>query len=367
MGANTVFLLTLGLVTLVIGAEALVRSASRLASAAGVSPLVIGLTVVSLGTSAPEIAVGVQAALADQGDLTVGNVVGSNIFNILFILGLTALVSPLVVSQQLLRLDVPLMIAASLLVWLLSRDGSLNRWEGGLLLCGAVGYTVLLYSLSRRESQEVREEYAQEFGEKPPGTGRSVALQIGLLLLGLALLVLGANWIVEGAVALAKSLGVSDLLIGLTIIAVGTSLPEVATSVMASYRGERDIAVGNAIGSNLSNLLVVLGLSGIVAPFGVPVSAGVLSADFPIMTAAAVACLPIFFIGHRIHRWEGGLFLGYYLAYLLYLLLSATGRPGLRSFQVAMLGFVLPLTVLTLLILVYRTWRRNHQEAKDSL
>ena len=172
---------------------------------------------------------------------------------------------------------------------------------------------------------------------------------------GLVLLVLGARWLVDGAVTFARQLGVSELIIGLTIIAIGTSLPEIATTVMASLRGERDIAVGNVIGSNLFNLLVVIGVTGIVAPAGVTVPAAALRFDIPVMIAVAVACLPVFFSGGRIARWEGGLFLGYYLAYTAYLILSATRHAALPAFSLVMLGFVLPLTAVTLLVVTGRT------------
>lgn len=347
--------LLIGFVLLIVGAEVLVRGASRLAAAVGISPLVIGLTVVAFATSAPELAVSAQSAWSGQADIALGNVIGSNIFNILFVLGASALVLPLLVKQQLVRLDAPLMVGASILVFISGWDGRIVRWEGGLLFAGIIAYTLLLIRQSRNESSAVQEEYASEYG----GTvgSRKRPLDALLVIAGLALLVWGAHWLVDGAVVVARVAGVSELIIGLTIIAIGTSLPEAATSVIAALRGERDIAVGNAVGSCLFNLLVVLGLTSLLAPQGVPVAPAALAFDIPVMIAAAVATLPIFFIGYRISRWEGALLLAYYLAYMLYLLLDATDHDALGGFRVAMVYFVLPLTAFTLLTLVGRELR----------
>jgi cation:H+ antiporter len=354
--------LLVGLALLTVGAEALVRGASRLARAVGISPLVVGLTVVAYGTSAPELAVSVQASVAGQGDIAVGNVVGSNIFNILLILGLSALVTPLVVAQQLVRREVPLMIGVSVVLLLMALDGGLGALEGGALAAGALGYTVLAIRESRRESRAVRDEYARELD--PDGAARRqgalhFALQVGLVLAGLVMLVIGARQLVDAAVTIARALGVSELVIGLTIIAAGTSLPEVATSVMAAVRGERDIAVGNVVGSNIFNILLILGVAAVAAPAGLAVAPAVVAFDLPVMVAVAVACLPIFLTGHRIARWEGALFLAYYLAYVAYVLLAATRHDALDAFGAAMLWFVLPLTAVTLAVLVLRE-RRAH-------
>ncbi len=359
---NTILLLIAGLVLLIAGAEILVRGSSRLAAAAGISPLVIGLTVVAFGTSSPELAVSVQSALAGQADIALGNVIGSNIFNVLFILGISALIIPLVVAQQLVRLDVPIMIGVSLLVYLLGLNGQIGRLEGLLLFAGIVTYTVFLIRQSRKESKEVQEEYAQEYGDRQPHGARHTIVNLLLVVGGLALLILGARWLVDSAVSLAQALGLSELIIGLTIIAAGTSMPEVATSIVAAIRGERDIAVGNVVGSNIFNLLAVLGLTSVVAPDGVPVAAPALAFDLPVMIAVALACLPIFFTGFRVARWEGFLFLVYYASYVLYLILDASQHDALPLFSSVMLLFVVPLTALTLLVLVVRE-RRAHRQA----
>jgi cation:H+ antiporter len=347
MTFTTIALLILGLVFLIGGAELLVRGAARLAVAAGISSLVVGLTVVAFGTSAPELAVSVMSAYRDQADLAVGNVVGSNIFNVLVILGLAAVVVPLVVAQQLVRFDVPFMIFVSLLIVPLGLDGKIGRLDGILLFAGVVGYTVFLIRQSRREgSEEVKAQYESEFGSKDSG---SWVKNVALVAVGVAGLVLGSKWLVDGAVAIARAYQVSELVIGLTIIAAGTSMPEVATSVVAAIRGERDIAVGNAVGSNIFNILCVLGLSSIVSPSGIAVSKAAMRFDIPVMIAVAIACLPVFFSGYRISRGNGLLFLGMYAIYLVYLLLHSTGHGMLDTYRDAMLWIVLPLIALTLL------------------
>lgn len=345
--SNPVLLFVLGGVLLVGGAELLVRGASRLAVAAGITPLVVGLTVVAFGTSAPELAVTVGSAYAGQAELAVGNVVGSNIFNVLFILGLSALVAPLVVAQRLVRFDVPLLIGTSVAVLLMALDGRVGRIDGAVLFAGIVVYTVFLIRQSRREGAAVVQEYTEAFA--PPAARASGAVwDVVSVLAGLGLLVLGARWLVEAAVSTATALGVSELVIGLTIVAAGTSLPEVATSVLATIRGERDIAVGNVIGSCLFNLLAVLGLGGLVSPVGIPVADGALSFDLPVMIAVAIATLPIFITGYRIARWEAAVFLGYYIAYVGYLILAAAGHGLTTRLGDAITWFVLPLTVLTI-------------------
>lgn len=355
----TVGLFVLGAVLLIGGAEVLVRGASRLALAAGISPLVVGLTVVAFGTSAPELAVTVGAAFGGKADVALGNVVGSNIFNILFVLGVSALVAPLAVSRQLVRLDVPLVISASVVVLLLALDGRVGRGDGGLLFAGIVVYTVYLVRRSRAETAEDRAAEAAAGGEAvdlgAEAAPVSWAMNLGLIGLGLVLLVFGSRWLVESAVEVATALGVSELVIGLTVVAAGTSLPEVATSVLAAFRGERDIAVGNAVGSNLFNLLVVLGLGSMVSPTGISVPPGALTVDLPIMIAVAVAALPIFFTGYVIARWEGALFLTFYGAYMLYLVFTATDHHAADDLRIAMIGFVLPLTAVTLFALAARS------------
>jgi len=355
---STLFLFVAGGVLLIGGAELLVRGASRLAVSAGVSPLVVGLTVVAFGTSSPELAVTIGSAYAGQADVALGNVVGSNIFNVLFILGLSALIAPLVVAQQLVRLDVPLMIGASVLTLLLGLDGRIGQLDGLCLFAGIVAYTVFLIRQSRREAAPVQAEYEEAFGSEPRQQDPWFP-HAGLVVAGLVMIVFGAQWLVDAAGTTAAALGVSELVIGLTIVAAGTSLPEMATSVLAAVRGERDIAVGNVVGSNLFNLLAVLGLGSLVSPDGISVSPTALAFDIPVMIAVAVAALPILFTGHTISRWEGAVFLAYYAAYTTYLILDAGEHAARMTLGTAMVWFALPLTALTLLVLVVRALRRD--------
>ena len=351
-----------GLVLLALGAELLVRGASRLALTFGISPLVVGLTVVAFGTGSPELAVSLQSGLAGQGGLAIGNVIGSNIFNVLIVLGVSALLIPLTVTPQVIRQEIPFMVGVSLLLWGLVFDGHLGRWESALLLALLVIYTVFLIWQSRRAQIKERREFAEALPPPAaPAWDRHWSVQVLLIVAGLVLLVLGARWLVQGAVAFATYLGVSKLVIGLTIVAVGTSLPEIATSVIAAVRGERDMAVGNVIGSNIFNILGVLGITGLVTPVGLTVAPGVLGFGILVMLAAAIACLPVAFTGRVIARWEGGLFLFYFAAYTAYLFLYAQHHPWLASFSVAMLGFVLPLTAVTLAVTTWREWRRRHR------
>jgi len=344
-------LILAGLVALVLGGELLVRGASALAAFLGVSPLIIGLTVVAFGTSAPELAVSLKAGLSGQADIAVGNVVGSNVFNVLFILGISALVAPLVVHSQLIRLELPLMVLVSVVTWGLAYSGTIGRAEGLGLVVGLVAYVAWSVMQSRRESQTVVQEFAEEF-DRPPKSKWGLALQLVWIVLGLIALALGSRWLVDGAVMIARQMGMSELLIGLTIVAVGTSLPEVVASITASIKGERDIAVGNVVGSNLFNLMCVLGVTAVVVPDGVPVAPSAIWQEMPVMIAVSVLCLPIFFTGYRIDRWEGGLFLAWYFIYTTYLVLAATDSPLATIVgNVALFGLV-PLTILILLVSV---------------
>jgi len=338
-----------GLALLFAGGESLVRGSSRLALRMGISPLVIGLTVVAFGTSAPELLVSATAVLDGRDHIAVGNAVGSNIFNVLVILGLCALVRPLVVAQQLVFRDIPVMISCALLLLLFGMDGRIGVVEGLLLCAGVVAFTVDSVRSSRRESAEVHSEYEASLERR--ASGRGVLGDAVLVAAGLALLVLGARWLVGGAVALAQALGLDETVIALTIVAAGTSLPEVATSFVATLRGERDIAVGNVVGSCIFNVLAIVGVSSVLTGQGIAVAASIENFDLPVMVAAFVACVPILVRGHRLGRWEGALFLAYYGAYTAYLVLAAREHAALARFSVIMLEFVVPLTAATLIAL----------------
>ncbi|MCE9665567.1 calcium/sodium antiporter [Halomonas sp. M5N1S17] len=349
----TLLMLLIGLALLIAGAEGLVQGASRLAARLGISPLIVGLTVVAFGTSAPELVVSLKAAFAGQAGIAMGNVVGSNIFNVLFILGVSALIVPLAVAHQLIRLDIPLMIGLSLIVFLMATDGHIGRYEGGLLVLGLVAYTGFLLWQGRRQAPAAEPTPGDE--KKNRHWGRDALFVAG----GLAMLVAGSRLFVDSAVVLATWFGVSDQVIGLTLVAAGTSLPEVVTSILAALRGQRDIAVGNVVGSNIFNLLGVLGLTSLLAPAGIAVTEAMLSLDLPVMIAVAIACLPICFTASAISRWEGTVLLGYYVAYTAYLVLAATHHDAQAGFSALMLYFVLPITALTLAVLVVPELRRR--------
>ncbi len=295
---------------LFFGAEWLVRGSSALALRLGITPLVIGLTVVAYGTSMPEMVVSTVAALKGQGNIAVGNVVGSNIFNVCVILGLSALALPLRVKLQLIRLDAPLMVGASLLFVVLFRDFQISRVEAGLLLAGIIAYTVASVVLARKEvSAEVQAEFTESVVRPPGKLWRDLLLILG----GLAVLVLGSRLLVTNAVELARLLGISEAVIGLTIVAAGTSMPELATSVVAAFRKQADIAIGNIVGSNLYNLLAIIGVSGLLAPLHAP---GIRMLDLYVMLGTSIALLPLMWSGFVLKRWEGALLLAAYGGYL---------------------------------------------------
>lgn len=351
----TELLFVLGLIFLIAGAEILVKGASWLAAAAGVTPLIIGLTVVAFGTSSPELAVSLMSATTGHADIAIGNVVGSNIFNILFILGVSAFTVPLIISRQLIRFDVPLMIAASLLLLLLGLDGKISRFDGFILFTCLVAYMLFLFYHNNRKYRKAAASCEGNCSRYQ--RFKSYTASLFYIVSGLFLLVVGSRWLIDGATVFAVRLGVSELVIGLTIVAAGTSLPEVATSVIASIRGERDIAVGNIVGSNIFNILSVLGLSSLLSPNGINVAPSAQGFDIPFMIAVTVACLPIFFTGYIIARWEGLLFIGCYAAYAVYLYLYSSGHSALPAFSQAMLMYVIPLTVLIIFITLVRSIR----------
>ncbi|MFL1805159.1 calcium/sodium antiporter [Plesiomonas shigelloides] len=363
-------LLAIGLVLLVVGADGLVKGAARLAASIGIPSLVIGLTVVAFGTSAPELAVSIRSALAGQSEMAIANVVGSNIFNVLFILGLAAIITPLAISRQLIRQDVPLMVLASMLVFYMIRDGVLSRLDAGILVVLLLAYTVFLFVQGKRT--EATERASGANNSVAPSTSGTVlsdaasteqddevdALIRGThptwqnllwIIGGLACLVAGANLLVNSAVNIARAFAVSEAVIGLTIVAVGTSLPEVMTSIVASIKGQRDIAVGNVVGSNIFNLLAVLGVSGVLSSNGLAGNEQLVQQDFPVMLAVALLCVPLFFTGAILSRIEGALFFILYLAYTLFLIGGALHAPWLASVQGIIVYALIPLTVVVVI------------------
>jgi cation:H+ antiporter len=300
----------------------LVRAGTGLASWLGIRPMMIGLTVVSLGTSAPELAIGIDAAVSGSPGLAVGNIVGTNLVNILLILGLSAVLAPIALDRATLRFDLPAMTAAALLLYLLSIDGALTRPDGVILLLGGVAYTAGLVQVSRRETADPDDGPAAIVAGA--ADRRRPLRHVLLLLVALVVVVVGAELLVEGAVSSARTLGVSDAIIGLTIVAAGTSAPELVTTVVSTLRGDRDLAIGNLIGSSIYNIGAVLGLTVVVAPHGVPVPDEVLAADLGLLVVVTAAAVPVFVTGTRISRIEGGLFVASYIGYLAWLLLTRT-------------------------------------------
>ncbi|RMQ43709.1 K+-dependent Na+/Ca+ exchanger-like protein [Pseudomonas cichorii] len=334
-----------------MGAELSVRAAIRLASILRIRPLIIGLTVVALGSSAPQMAVSLQAAFSDSIDIAVGSVIGSNIFNVLVTLGLCALIIPLRVARQVLRIDIPLMIGASLLVIGLSWNGEFSKLDGVLLL-GAM--LTCLFIVLRQASHGARHGHTNT--KEKPHTFTCIAM----LTSGLLLLSLGGHLLVNAAVVVAINLGLSERIIGLTLIAIVTSLPALMTSLIAALRGERDIAVGNVIGSNLFNLLGVLGVTALASPVPLSISPNALVFDLPIMLGVAVLCLPLFYAGYRITRLEGLLLLALYLTYGLHIVSFSTGMLMAERLEHLMFQFILPLLGIAVAFGIVKAWRRQH-------
>lgn len=348
-----------GLIFLIVGAELLVKGSSNIAALFKIPSLVVGLTIVAFGTSAPELAVSLQSALAGNSDISLGNVVGSNIFNVLFILGISAIIVPLMVSRQLIKLDVPIMIGSSLLVLIMALDGNFSLIDGIIMFAVFLGYTVFMIKTALKEDKLKQADIPKDLLPESKVVPGKWWLYVIFIVAGLGLLIVGSNWLLEGAIIIARMFGLSDLVIGATIVAAGTSMPEVATSVIASIRRQQDIAVGNVVGSNIFNILAVLGLSGVFASNGLNVSPVALHFDIPVMIAVAVACLPIFFTGNLISRWEGVLFLGYYVAYTLYLVLASMHHSVAQLFGNGMKFFVIPLTFLTLFVISWRAYQKR--------
>ncbi|WP_434341502.1 calcium/sodium antiporter [Motilimonas cestriensis] len=349
-------LLVLGLVLLIYGADCLVKGAARLALSAGIPSLVVGLTVVAFGTSAPELAVSIGAAFSGETEMAIANVVGSNIFNVLFILGLAAIISPLVISKQLIKQDVPIMVAISALVFWLVRDGMLSRIDAAILVVLLISYTSFLFIQGKKSPPETEDD--DNMAAAP--WWQNVLWVIA----GFALLVIGAQLLVANAVAIAQSFGVSEAVIGLTIVAIGTSLPEVVTSLVATVKGQRDIAVGNVIGSNVFNLLAVLGVSGLIAPSGLTADAALINLDLPVMLGVALLCVPLFFTGAALSRLEGINFFVLYLVYTAYLISSAIQSGYQTPLGQVAAYVIIPLTAI--LVLSTLIWDLKQRRARSA-
>lgn len=322
-----VLLFLIGLALLVVGAEQVVRGASRTATMLGISPMVIGLTIVAIGTSTPELAVGIVAGSRGEGVLAVGNIAGTNVVNLLFILGLSALLRPLPLQLQVFKLELPTIVFAAALMTLLAWDGTLSRLDGLVMFLPGLMYTVALILVTRKASRRAKKEFQQEYGPhtasptRPKWRGQ-VRYAV-LLVVGVTLTVLGAECLVRGAVAIAQALGVSATLIGLTIVAIGTSAPELVTTIVSTLRDDRDVAIGNLLGSSIYNILVILSIACMVTPGGLPVEPQLLWFDIPLMAGVALGAVPVFVTGKRVSRLEGGAGVALYFAYLLWLVFRA--------------------------------------------
>lgn len=318
-----------GLIALVIGADVMVRGSVEVAARLGISPIVIGLTVVSIGTSMPELAIGITAAREGGGELAVGNIAGTNVVNMLLILGLSALILPLAMQMRTLRFELPVMAGAAVAMWVLAADGTLSRTDGAILVTGAICYIVTLIHVTQRESRVVAGEFAHAISADEPGDPasserRPLALYVAMMLVGIVIVVVGADWLVNGAVGLAREFGVSDALIGLTVVAIGTSAPELVTTVVSTIRGDRDVAVGNLLGSSIFNILLILGVTCLVPAHGLALPDSLVRIDIPIMVGVALLSVPILITGRRVSRIEGGVMVAAYLVYLGYLLAAQT-------------------------------------------
>lgn len=349
-----------GLVGLVAGGHLVVDGSSRLGARLGLTPVVIGLTIVAAGTSAPELAVVFQAVAADDTALAVGSIIGSNIANVLLVLGLVATFGTIRVASRVVRIDIPIMIAASAALLVFSLDGVLGRLDGILLFVALVAFVVWTIRASRGESNL---DGVGRDGGDCDGRQSHLIVDIVKLAVGIAMLAIAARYVVDGAEGIASGLGVPELIVGLTIVALGTSAPEIITTLIAALKGRRDLAVGNAVGSNIFNILLVLGSSSALASGGIRISSDALKLDLPILLAAAVACLPMVFWDHRLDRWEGGVFVGYYVAYIIFLVLDGTGHRASDPFAFVLLAFVTPLAVLTAGVAIRR--QRSHSKGSQ--
>jgi cation:H+ antiporter len=299
-----------GLALLAVGAEGLVRGSTAIALRLGVTPLVVGLTVVAFGTGSPELFVSVEAAYGGNSGIALGNIVGSNISNIALILGVSALARPMHVRSELIRREMPLMIVVTLFLCALLLDGALSRLDGLSLVAGAVAYTVAAYAAAKRDRSAV---VASEFDEALAAPKRAAWLDTAFILAGLTALLVGARLLLGGATVVAEWFGISQVVIGLTVVAIGTSLPELATSVVSAVRGEADVAFGNVIGSNILNILCILGVAALIRPFEVE---GLRPLDLGVLVGSSVFVIPLMWRGSVLNRWEGAVLLTGYVVYL---------------------------------------------------
>ena len=350
----TVIFFLIGLAGLIIGAELFLKAVDRFGLKWGVPPLIMGLTVVAFATGAPELAISIKAAFNGNADLVLGNIIGSNIANILLILGITALISPITITRRVVRIDVPIVIITSIAVYFLAFDGELSTFDGIILLSGFIAYSYFTFiQIKDKTNDDEMFEYELTSNELTKDTFFYIK-NIGYLLVGLTMIVLGSNWMVDSAVIIARILGLSELVIGLTIISIGTSLPEVATSLSAARKGNADIAVANVLGSNLQNMLLTLGLTLVIVPHALAVSKDAITFDLPFMVTVSIACIPIFVAGFNLTRIDGLIFLFYYVSYMCYLILDTLNSLMVEPMHTAMTFSVVPATILYMIWRIYK-------------
>jgi cation:H+ antiporter len=355
-------MLVVGLAVLLLGGELLVRGASKIAAVLGMSNLMIGLTVVSFGTSAPELAVCLDAVFSGTPELALGNIVGSNIANVLLILGITACLYPIVVSKRIVWIEVPVMIGVSVLFIALVFDRELTKVDGIILLLSMVVFLAWQFWAERKRTSDDNGSDTDEPDiELPRGKAKwlSSGGSVLLVVIGVMMLWQGANWMVTAATELATMMGVSQLVIGLTIVAVGSSAPEIVTAILATKKGHPEMAVGGVVGSNIANLLVV---GGVMATFSdtIAIPSELLTFNIPIMLAAAVACLPVFITGHKIDRWEGATFATLFFVFTGYLILEPR-LPGMKAIEFSTLGIIIGALVFSTLVAVFLAKRRKRK------
>ena len=361
----TILLFIAGLAALIAGAELFLKGVDQFGIKWGVSPVIMGLTVVAFATGAPELAISLQAAANGSADLVLGNIVGSNIANILLILGITSFLKPLQITRRMVRVDVPIVIGASILLFVLAYDRALSASDGVILLLGLAAYSIFTYfqiKKDRASGRKMEMEHLEEEQAKLAQGWFFYTKNIGFLILGLILVVLGSGWMVDSAVSIARLLGLSELVIGLTIVSIGTSLPEIATSMSAARKGSADIAVANVMGSNLYNILLTLGLTLVIAPGVLDVSLDAIRLDLPFMVAVSIACIPVFIAGFNLTRTDGILFLSYYLGYLCYLVMHALNSSYLDLFHLVFFWGILPVSAAYMIWRLY-TYRRYIKKA----
>lgn len=350
----TTLLIIGGLALLILGGEILIKSSTNLASRLGMKPIVIGLTIIAMGTSAPEIIINLSSISEGHSSLALGNILGSNIFNILFILGISALITPLIINQKLIKIDIPILIILTITVWIFSLDLNLSFNEGIILFILLILFIIFSIKFSKKESPEVIKEYENEFSTPR----KSLLLTIIYFCMGLTLLLLGSHYLVNGSVSLARSWGISELIIGITILACGSGTPEVVISVMAARKKEYDIAIGNIIGSCIFNILFVLGTSIIIFP-NQPIPPEALNFDIPIMILTSIICLPICLSDQKVSRIEGLLLLLYFVSYISFIILNSSGHDAIEPFGKIVGLFFIPITMITLFIISLKELRKT--------